>query len=83
MNHTLSALTLLATIYTADGPVIYPMAAGLTGPECVAGLRAGLTATDRAAIVSGRILPAGEGHIPTDGSAPDLRRAVLSCELDW
>lgn len=78
----LKTLTLLATVYTLDGPVIYPMAAGLTGPECVAGLETGLTAIDRAAIQTGRIAPAGEGHTPNDG-APDLSGAILSCELDW
>ena len=79
----LKVFAFLATLYTADGPVVFVLDHGLSGSDCIARMVAGVTPMDALAVIDERILPAGEGHVPASPYAPDLSGAVLSCEFDW
>ena len=73
----------LATLYTPDGPVVYVLDSGLSGADCIARMEAGILASDRAAVMSRTVEPAGEYHVPAAAFAPYWPAAVLSCEFEW
>lgn len=77
------AFFFLATFYTGNGPVVYVLDSGLSGHDCIARMRGGLTESDAHAIAVGNTRPAGESHVPPRDWRPDLSRAVLSCEFEW
>lgn len=77
----LKTFVFLATLYTADGPVIYVLDNDMSGADCIERMQAGITEADALAVLGERVTAAGEGHVP---AAPlDLAGAVLSCEFTW
>lgn len=78
----LKTFAFLATLYTADGPVLFKLDYNLTGTDCIGRMESGLTVADMAAIATGAAVQ-GEGHIPAAFDSLELSTAVLSCEFDW